>query len=71
MALLGQGNIIFVSFYFCLKIILLYFLFFSFEFDLKYLDSNFFSFKVKKNKINNIINYGELTRYYTISLWHS
>ena len=46
MALLGQGNIIFVSFYFCLKIILLYFLFFSFKFDLKYLDNNFFSFKV-------------------------
>ena len=29
-----------------LKIILLYFLFFSFKFDLKYLDNNFFSFKV-------------------------
>ena len=47
MALLGQGNIIFVSFYFCLKIILLYFLFFSFKFDLKYLDNNFFRLKFK------------------------
>ena len=35
-------NIIFVSFYFCLKIILPYFLFFSFKFDVKYLDNNFF-----------------------------
>ena len=46
MALLGQGKIIFVSFYFFFKCFILLF-FFSFKFDLKYFDINFFRFKFK------------------------
>ena len=38
MALLGQGNITFISFYFLLERILFYFLYVSYKFDLKYLD---------------------------------
>ena len=47
MALLGQGKIIFVSFHFLLKHILFYFLYFSYEVDLKYLKINFFRLKFK------------------------
>ena len=38
MALLGQGNTIFISFYFLLQRISFYFLYVSYKFDLKYLD---------------------------------
>ena len=47
MALIGQEKIIFISFHFLLKSILFYFLNFSYKFDLKYLDINFFSLKFK------------------------
>ena len=45
MALLGQRNIIFISFHFLLERILFYFLYISYKFDFKYLDIKF------KNKL--------------------